>query len=632
MTTLLPFIVVGLTTGSVYALAAIGLVVTYKTSAVFNFGHGALAVVGAAVFYELHVLHGVPWPIALGIGTAVTGVVCGLSLELLARRLATASSAMRIVATIGLALAIQGMAVARYGAATRNFPTFLPQQTVRTLGVNIGVDQMIMIAAAVVIAGLLAAFFQRSRLGTAMRAVVDDPDLLALTGTSPSSVRRSAWIIGSTLAAGSGILLAPYVGLDALLLTLLVVQAFGAAAVGRFSSLPLAYAGGLAIGVASALATRYVGQISWLGGLPASLPFFVLFIVLLVTPPRRGTEAPRRMRAPRAMSPRVAAARRPAVAIAGVLLMLVPHVVGTRLPVYSHALVYVLLFLSLSLLVRLSGQVSLCHAAFAAVGATTFSHLATGAGAPWLLAVLGAGLVTVPVGALVALPAIRLSGLHLALATLGFGILLERMMYGTGLMFGFGGGGRLVTPRPGVALLASDTGYYYLLLGFVALGAAAVIALRATRLGRLLRALAESPTALATQGTNVNLTRLLVFCIAAFLAGVAGALSGPLTGSINSAGFTSFESLLLLAVLAISGAGEIRASFVAAASLAIVPAYIDNPTFVTWLPVLFGVAAIAAAVRSSEGRIGGRSGGASGQERLARSPVRERLVAAPVSA
>ena len=91
------------------------------------------------------------------------------------------------------------------------------------------------------------------------------------------------------------------------------------------------------------------------------------------------------------------------------------------MPLWTNALITVLLFSSLALLVWVSGQISLCHAPFVALGATNMSHMQD-KGVPWALAVLFAGLLTVPVGVLIALPAIRLSGLYLALATLGFGI------------------------------------------------------------------------------------------------------------------------------------------------------------------------------------------------------------------
>ena len=123
-------------------------------------------------------------------------------------------------------------------------------------------------------------FFRYSRLGVAMRGVVDNPDLVNITGTNPTGVRRWSWVIGTIFAAMSGVLLGPVLGLNALLLILLVVQAYGAAAIGYFSNLPLTYVGGLLLGIGAALCTKYVGDVQWLGGLPASLPFIVLFIAL----------------------------------------------------------------------------------------------------------------------------------------------------------------------------------------------------------------------------------------------------------------------------------------------------------------------------------------------------------------
>jgi ABC-type branched-subunit amino acid transport system permease subunit len=278
-----------------------------------------------------------------------------------------------------------------------------------------------------------------------------------------------------------------------------------------------------------------------------------------------------------------------------VALLLVPAVVGAKLPVYTNGLIFVLIFLSLNLLVRTSGQVSLCHAAFAAIGATTFSHLAGGLGLPWLLALVGAGLAAVPVGAIVAIPAIRLSGLYLALATFGFGLLVERMVFGTGLMFGKTG--NRVSPRPQFGIdLTSDKAFYFVCLAVVVLGCAAIVVLHRSRLGVLLRAMADSPVALATHGLSVNITRVLVFCISAFIAGVAGALFAAFSGTISGIGFGAFASLTWLTVLAIAGSGEVSAAVIAAFLLAVVPAYADNATYNKLQPVLFGALAIGAAL------------------------------------
>jgi ABC-type branched-subunit amino acid transport system permease subunit len=277
-------------------------------------------------------------------------------------------------------------------------------------------------------------------------------------------------------------------------------------------------------------------------------------------------------------------------------LAVVPSFASVRLPVFTGALIYVLVFASLQLLVATSGQVSLCHVAFVAVGATTFAHLAGGVGLPWPVALVLAGLLTVPVGAFVAIPAIRLSGLYLALATLGFGILVERLVYPMAVMFGSDGLARAPRPQIGPIHANSDRAFYYVCLVVVVLGVGLVHVVNQSRLGRFLRAMSDSPLALTTLGAGVNVTRVLVFCISSFLAAVAGALFASFIGTTSGASFNSLLSLSLIVVLAISGRGEFSAPVFAAAALFVVPSYIDNATFNDYLPVLFGVSAMAVSV------------------------------------
>ena len=303
-------------------------------------------------------------------------------------------------------------------------------------------------------------------------------------------------------------LLAPTLNLDATVLTLLVVQAFGAAAIGRFSSLPLTYVGGLVVGIVASVATKYVvtAQRRRWPGCPASIPFIVLFLVLIFTP--RSKLADRRVPRPLAGG---ALLRRPArvqvagAVIVGAVLLIVPHLVNAgQLPYWSDALTQVVLFLSLGLLVRTSGQVSLCQAAFAAIGATTMGHLTAGFGLPWGVALLLAGLAAVPVGAFIAIPAIRLPGVFLALATFGFAVTMEQMGYPLWIMFGSSSLGQAVN-RPSFA--QGDIAYYYLMLAFAVVASLLVVWLVRSRLGRLLRGMADSPVALATHGTSVMVTR-----------------------------------------------------------------------------------------------------------------------------
>jgi branched-subunit amino acid ABC-type transport system permease component len=625
MSDLLPFVVIGLTAGSVYGLAATGLVLTYRTSGLFNFAHGAVAAVGAYAFYELHHQRGLPAPLAALVCLAAVAPVLGLALERLAARLAEVRPALQVVATIGLLLLIQGLVAGVYGAEARYVPPFLPTTTVTILGARVGIDQILVIAVSALGSLGLAAVLRRSRLGAAMRAVVDDPELLDVTGYSPAKVRRSSWLIGATFAVASGMLIAPTIGLDALLLTFLVVQAFGAAAIGRFQSLGLTYVGGLAIGVGAALATRELAGVKALAGLAPSLPFLVLFATLVVRP-RRLTHIGRPVRMAQGEIRRLSAPlRRTAVAAGVVATLAVPELAGVRLPVFTTAAALLVVLVSMVVLVNLSGQVSLCHAAFAALGATTFSHLAGGAGLPWGVAFVAAGILAVPLGLVVALPAIRLSGLYLALATFGLGVLLERMVYGTGFMFG--ASGTRPAPRPGVFGLASDSRFFYLAAGIAALACVLAGLLCRSRLGRLLRAMSDSPLGLSTFGLSVNVTRVLVFCLSAVIAAEGGALLAAGGGSASAVGFDATRSLLWLAALAIGGRGLIKPALVAVTGLAVAPSYFPT-LFADWGAALFGAAALVAALAGDgrldlEGRLARAADAASW--RGARSPVTARL-------
>jgi ABC-type branched-subunit amino acid transport system permease subunit len=391
----------------------------------------------------------------------------------------------------------------------------------------------------------------------------------------------------------------------------------------------LTYAGGLVIGVGADLLSHYLPRNpTFFSGVPANLPFLVLFVVLLVTPTRRlfepGARHVRRPRPPVSLSPPVQLFG----GIAGALLLvLVPQLVGSRLVLYATGIAFVVIFASLGLLVHTSGQVSLCQMAFAAVGASTFAR-ALHAGFPWPLAVLVAGLVAVPVGAIVAIPAIRLSGVYLAIATFGFGLLLENLFFRTFLMFGVSNS--LIVRRPSLPglHLGTDTGYYYVVLVITALCCTAVMAVRKSRLGRLLRALGDSPAALNAHGANTNLTKLFVFCISAFLAGIAGAIVSPVT---NSAGGLSYDfsiSLLLIAVLFISGARPVVSAFVAAFLYVVAPGYITSHTLNEYVPVIFGASALLVAIAPSIG-LGRFRLSARALQRDGRGPVKARLVAAP---
>ena len=607
--------------GAVYGLAGQGLVLTYKTSGIFNIGYGAVAASAAYVFYALWGVHGWSWPLAAIFTLVVYAPVAGLALERMARSLAGASEKIKVVATVGLILIIESVATLWFPSNPPTIPHFLPQETVEVFGVFITWEQIIIFGFALIASGFLYWFFRSLRVGIVMRGIVDSHELVSMSGDSPTRIRRYAWLIGTVFAAIAGLLLAPGQAVDGVSLPTLVFAAFGAAAIGYFSSMPLTFAGGLLIGIGGALMDKFSATISWMGGLAPSLPFIVLFVVLIFTP--RARLASRRIATQVRVRPSYHAPARirlSAGVIAVGFLALMPILQSGHISLWSDTLISIMLLLSLGLLVRNSGQISLCHLAFAAVGAAAFGHFTSTFGLPWLLSFVLAALVAVPVGALIAIPAVRLSGVFLALATLGFGFVAQDVFYTQSFMFGNNVLG-LADPRPQVSIggwhLYSDQGFYYLLLVIAVLVVVTVTLITSGRLGRLLHGLSDSQLALETRGTTTSVLKVIIFCISAAMASMTGALTGMLFQYSSGSYFPTFGSLELVVLVIIIVIGDPWYAVLGAVGYTVFPGYVQGNSVNSWLTMLFGVSAVFAvyttrfggmpmAMRAFLDRLGGR--------------------------
>ncbi|UGQ11115.1 ATP-binding cassette domain-containing protein [Yinghuangia sp. ASG 101] len=597
MDTFLPFIVSGLVTGSVLGLAGTGLVLTYKTSGIFNIGHGAIAAAAAFVFYWLHIDHQLDWWLAGFIAVFVFGPLSGLVLSAVSLKLSNQRPALKVVATVGVVLLVQGLATVKYGFNALRLPPFLPKATeiVRIGGVNITYAQITIMAISLVAVTLLYYFFRVSRTGLAMRAVVNDPDLVALHGTSPQAVQRLSWSIGSSFAAMSGVLIAPTMGIDSVTMTFLVVQAFGAAAVGAFSNIPLTYVGALAVGVASNVITKFATDTPALRGLNTALPFILLLVALMAIPKRKLDLPSRAEQPPKIPYQGPLGTRLIGGAVVLAFLLIAPNLFSGQLTYLTVGLTQAIVLFSLGLLVRTAGMVSLCQAVFAAIGAVTFAQVAEGWGLPWLVGVLLSALIVVPVAALLALPAIRLQGLFLALATLGFGLSMEGWAYQKDWFFGTTGTGR---PMPRSGGMDSDENWYYVVLAFFVVAALLMVVIHTSRLGRTLRGLSEATLAVRTLGLNTNLLKLIVFCIAGYFAGIGGILYGSTVNYsvLGDQYYAAYYSLVMVATLALMPFREPWYAVVAVVA-AMIPAFWHSPNAQPWLNVMFGFFAIVIATQ-----------------------------------
>jgi branched-subunit amino acid ABC-type transport system permease component len=599
-----PFVFSGISDGSVYSLAALGLVLTFKTSGIFNFAIGAQAAASAYVFYSFRIDAGMPWPFAAALALLLVGLLGSLLLERIAFWLDEAPPIMRVVATIGLIVLLQSLFTGLYGSATLQFPPFLSQHQVSLGGTRVLMSQIIVTVLALVSTVGLSLFFRRNKIGLAMQALVDDPELLASEGTSPVTVRRYAWAIGSSFVSISGMLIAPVLGIDVGRMLLLYIAAFGAAALGAFDNLAATFGAAIVIGVVSnVLSDELAGNSSaWVAGLYTQVPFLALVAALLLVPRarliERGGRRYRKFAPIRQLPPRfnlVAAG-----ATLALLLVLPQIVAASDVNQYSIGLGFAIVLLSLGLLLWSSGQISLCQMAFAAIGASTFANLQHH-GVAWLPALLLAGLSALPAGALVAIPSFRLSGIYLAIATFGFGLLAQNLLYTSGLMFGLSDSRSISRPKLLGLHTNSDKGYYYLVVVLAGLCALLVLLVRRSRLGRILRALSDSPAALSAHAVQTKVTRLSVFCLSAFIAAIGGALIGGAAGGAGGdpgGPFGYFNSLALIAVLAFCGRRPVLGPMIAAFLFAVAKIYppMNNHFFTDYRGAFFGGLAIAVAV------------------------------------
>lgn len=634
-----PFVLTGISDGAVYSFAALGLVLTFKTSGIFNFAIGAQAAASAYVFYSFRIDAGMPWPLAFALSLLLVGLGGAFVLERIAFWLEEAPAVMKVVATIGLVVLLQSVLTGAYGTVTLQFPPYLSQEQVTIAGTQVLMSQILVVVLALAATIGLTLFFRRNRIGLAMQALVDDPELLASEGTSPITVRRYAWAIGSCFVSVSGMLIAPVLGIDVNVMLLLYITAFGASALGAFDNLVVTFVAAIGIGIATnVIGNELAGSSNvWVTGLYTQVPFVALVAALLFVPRarliERGTKRVRKL-TPTLDLPRQVNVGLTVMTVAFFLAL--PVIVpGPDLNQFTVGVGFAIVLLSLGLLLWSSGQISLCQMAFAAIGASTFAHLQQG-GFPWLVCLLLAGLAAVPAGAIVAIPSFRLSGVYLAVATFGFGLLAQNLLYTSGLMFGLDNSEVIARPDlPGLDT-QGDEGYYYLVVAIAGLLAGLVLLVRRSRLGRILRALADSPAALDAHAVRTKVTRMSVFCLSAFIAAIGGALIGGATlgaGGDPSGAFGYFNSLALIAVLAFCGRRPILGPVLVAYLFAVAKIYppMDTEFFSDYRGAMFGALALAVAlvpgIRVPALRERGAERGSSSpvQRRVDDADVREKL-------
>ena len=613
-----PYIISGLVVGSIYAISALGLVLTYTSSRVFNFAHGALAYAIAVFYYYLTRQNG--WSIATAapLTLLVVAPLLGLALYFaLFRRLTHATPTVRLVSTVGLWVAIPAVTRILFPAASTEI--FNPQGLVsspadptfiKVFGTYVNENQFAVIVSAAVIAIITSLVLRFTSVGLATRMTVDHPRNAGIAGVNTEAVTAGSWMVGVMLAGFAGVLLSPILGLAEFQFTLLLVGSFAAVVIGRMTSLPLVFAGAIGVGLMQQLWVKIQPQSGFFSsGVSASIPFVVMLVFLIgysfsskglrtesfeidrrsaggahgdapPLPPARGWK--------RAIGPLTMAI----VLAALPLLFDNVTVFGVSLDqfwigVFAQGMALAVIYLSYTLVTGEGGLISLCQITLAGIGAFAAARLASEAGWPMWLAILAGALIAVPFGLLVALPSLRIGDLYLALFTLGFALLVEQLIWTRDEYDNFGAGIRMDRP---FGLQITDRVEMYAIVAVVfAIVAFAIVNLKRATSGLVFAAIRSSEPASSTTGISIVRAKLVLFGISAFIAGLGGALYATVLGSATPRSFNALVGIVWLAIVVTWGVRSVVGALLAGMIFAIAPTRLSIILILVFFLVVSGV-------------------------------------------
>ena len=639
MSSYLLFLILGLGSGATYAILGQGLVLKYRSAGVVDFAHGAVAMFIAYVFVNLRSFGELELPLVLlphqislnggnGLSTGlaivislVYAAVLGLLLYVIVYRpLQSASPLTRVCASVGVMLTLQAIAVLNYSTEPVATNPIFPSSGLTVAGITFPEDRLYFTGVVVVISVALALVYRYSRFGLATRAGAENDKGAALTGISATRIAGQNWVIATVLAGVAGILIAPVASLDPTSYTLFVVPALAAALIGRIQSFWITALAGLLIGCAQSEIEKLVSVFSWLPqqGLPDSLPFVVIIVVMAVRArsvlARGGETADRN---PSVGLPRAPLRTAAACFVIGfILLFTLDNVLRFA---FISSLTVTAVALSVVVLTGYVGQVSLAQMSLAGIGGFMLGHISTywGIGFPWSLIL--AGLCAVPVGLVIGLPALRLRGVNLAVVTLGFASALDAVLFTVESFTGGTGGLPIPQPKlPGLNLAISSgsstnrVAFGVLVLVVVILLGLLVARLRLGPTGRMLLAIRSNERAAGSVGINVAQGKLLAFGLAAFIAGIGGALTGYMQGELTADSFAAFTSIGLLAIVFVAGVGRIAGAVVAGVMFSAAGLFVTflnlHLNIGSYQAIVAGLALVLTAVQNPDGITGTSTG------------------------
>jgi branched-chain amino acid transport system permease protein len=281
MEELIQTIVDGVATGSLYGALALAVVLIFRSTGIVNFAQGEMAMFSTFVAWGL-LQADVPlgFAVVMTLGIAFVG---GMAIERILIRPVEGSDPLTMaVVTLGLFILLNSGAGWIWGFENRSFPSIFPDDSVQLAGADVAVESLGIVALLLGVVGVLYVFFQRTKIGLAVRAVSVNPESSRLSGISVGRTLMIGWGIAAMVGALAGILIAPRLFLDVNFMGGVLIYSFAAATLGGFDSPFGAVVGGWVIGITENLASTYVDFIG--SDLKILVPLTVILVVLLIRP------------------------------------------------------------------------------------------------------------------------------------------------------------------------------------------------------------------------------------------------------------------------------------------------------------------------------------------------------------
>ena len=576
--------IIGVITGAVTSLLAIGLILVYRTNRFVNFAYGSMGSLVGVLAVGMYLQHHWSYWVILPVGVLAGVVVGALTEFLVIRRFANSSRLILTVASIGLAQLLGGFELLGskaigFTALTGAFPVpihFNWHIDVATLGG----DQVVIIAAVPLIVAGLAWFLLKTHSGIAVRGAAENAERALLYGIPVRRLSTIVWMIAGGLATLTYLLKAPFSGVAPGVAAngpTVLLPGLAAAVVARMESLPVAFGAGIGLGIMEQV-VRWNSQ-----GTPSfqNVVFLVVIIGALLLQKgalsRAKTGVTSSWSATGVVKPiprelrrlaEVRGARLALLTVVGALFVVLPmgwSDSGQLLAAF--AIVWAIVAVSLVILTGWGGHISLGQFGIVGVGAVVGGNLVAKSHADLFLALLAAGAAGALIALVVGLPALRIQGLFLAVTTLAFAIALNSYFFNPDNTFSAGPihakfSSLLPTDVRRPLLwhrfdMESNYVSYLVCLAFLALAILASVGVRKARSGRVVVATRDNQRAADAAAVPTMSVKLSAFLLAGVLAGMAGGLQVLLLHKLGQNTFSPVDSLTVFSTAVIGGLGSV---------------------------------------------------------------------------